>query len=115
MTVQKRGCMKVNQTQGKVINHCKPIDSDDEDERTFVGTVLSVLPETATNMTLDKIDGKLCVCGTDLCDANCKGVAIFPFWYVLQYDVLSDCSFKIKDYIRCSGYTWRGSRRENNY
>jgi len=92
------------------INQCKPVGS--KNERKFVGTVLSLLTEMARNV---KIDGKICVCGTDLCDANCKGVAIGPVWYVLQYDVLSDCSFKIKDYIGHSGYTWRGSRRENNY
>ena len=107
--------MKVNQTQGEAINQCKPVDSDDDNEREFVGAVLSVLPESATNMTLDKIDGEMCVCGTDLCDANCKGVAFFHFWYVLRYDVLSECSFRVKDYTDCNGYTWRGSRRENKY
>ena len=108
MTVQKRGCMKVDSNSR--INQCKPVGS--ENQRKCVGVVLSMLAEPVTNM---KVDGKMCVCGTDLCDANCKGVAIGPVWYVLQYDVLSDCSFKVKDYINCSGYTWRGSRRESKY
>ncbi|KAK2179879.1 hypothetical protein NP493_467g02021 [Ridgeia piscesae] len=71
VTVQKRGCMKVDSNSR--INQCKPVGS--KNERKFVGTVLSLLTEMARNV---KIDGKICVCGTDLCDANCKGVAIGP-------------------------------------
>ena len=89
MTVQKRGCLKVDSNSG--INQCKPVGT--ENERKFVGAVLSVLAETTRNV---KVDGKMCLCGTDLCDANCKGVALGPVWYVLQYDVLTGCSFKVK-------------------
>ena len=72
--------MKVDSNSG--INQCKPVGSDNE--RKFVGAVLSVLTETARDV---KVDGKMCVCGTDLCDANCNGVAIGPVWYVWLYDV----------------------------
>ena len=59
-------------------NHCKPVDNDDEDERMFVGTVLTLLSEPAVNLT---VDGKICVCGTDLCDATCNnGVFYFLKW-----------------------------------
>ena len=94
-----------------------------EDERRFAGAVQTmVIAPGNTDIALDKVDGKTYICGTDFCDANSTGVAdckdvaaSFPFMYVLQYDVLSECSFRVKDYTDCNGYTWRGSRRENKY
>lgn len=70
VTIQKRGCLKVESNKG--INQCHQIGSDAE--RKFVGVVLSVLSEVSEV----NVDGKICVCGTDLCDANCNGVAIGP-------------------------------------
>ncbi|KAI0224413.1 hypothetical protein LSAT2_024577 [Lamellibrachia satsuma] len=68
VTVESRGCMKVDTNIG--LNKCNPIGSDSE--RKFAGEVLSVLSEVSDV----EVDGKLCACGTDLCDANCSGVAI---------------------------------------
>ncbi|KAI0221935.1 hypothetical protein LSAT2_026818 [Lamellibrachia satsuma] len=68
VTVESRGCMKVH--KNTVLNKCKPIGSDSE--RKFAGEVLSVLSEVSGV----EVDGKVCYCGTDLCDTNCNGVAI---------------------------------------
>ena len=76
VTVESRGCMKVH--KNTVLNKCKPIGSDSE--RKFAGEVLSVLSEVSGV----EVDGKVCYCGTDLCDTNCNGVAIGTVWYVLH-------------------------------
>ena len=68
--------MKVDTNTG--LNECNPIGSDSE--RKFAGEILSVLSEVSDV----EVDGKVCACGTDLCDANCSGVAIGTFWYVLH-------------------------------
>ncbi|KAI0233042.1 hypothetical protein LSAT2_016688 [Lamellibrachia satsuma] len=71
VTVESRGCMKVDTNTG--LNECNPIGSDSE--RKFAGEILSVLSEVSDV----EVDGKVCACGTDLCDANCNGVAIGTF------------------------------------
>ncbi|KAI0233043.1 hypothetical protein LSAT2_016689 [Lamellibrachia satsuma] len=68
VTVESRGCMKVH--KNTVLNKCNPIGSDSE--RKFAREVLSVL----SNVSDVEVDGKLCTCGTDLCDTNCNGVVI---------------------------------------
>ena len=75
-TVQKRGCVQVDSNAG--INTCREIGSNEE--REFLGGVLSVLSDEVSDVN---VDGKMCVCGTSYCDANCDGVAIGPYWYVV--------------------------------